>query len=210
MRILLTLFCCTVTFTLLRAAEMTRLLQNNPGLIVDLGVGLYAFPLPMDWDGDGDLDLLVACPDRHYHGVYLFENPAGKGVAMPVFKAGKRLGPAAEYMTLSTVDGKPRLLARNREYPNFTKGDFTTTRAIYPTNLLANLRRVRGNTWRYADMDGDGASDLLAGHDSWDDFGWFGTDWARQYNARGNWTGALPHGWFYWVKNEGTDRKSVV
>ena len=130
----------------LGAAEMTRLLQNNPGLVVDLGVGLYAFPLPMDWDDDGDLDLLVACPDKHYNGVYLFENPAGQGVAMPVFKAGKRLGPAAEYMTLSSVDGKPRLLVRNREYPNFTRGDWTTTRMIYPTNKLANIKSIRGNT----------------------------------------------------------------
>jgi hypothetical protein len=205
MRILLTFICCAVASVPLHAAEMTRIRQNNPGLVVDLGVGLYAFPLPMDWDNDGDLDLLVACPDKHYNGVYLFENPAGKGVAMPVFKAGKRLGPAAEYMTLSMVNGKPRLLVRNREYPNFTSGDWTTTRAIYPTNKLANIKSIRGNTWRYADMDGDGAHDLLVGHDSWDDFGWFGTDWARQYNARGRWTGALPHGWMYWMKNEGTD-----
>ena len=199
-------FVCLLAFALCAsAAEMTRVLQNNPGLTVDLGVGLYAFPMPMDWDGDGDLDLLVACPDKHYNGVYLFENPAGRGVTMPVFKAAKRLGAAAEYMTLSTVGGKPRVLVRNREYPNFLRGDTVTTRLIYPKDKLAPIKSMRGNTWRYADVDGDGAHDLLVGHDSWDDFGWFGTDWWKNYSAKGKWTGALPHGWFYWVRNAGTD-----
>ncbi len=48
---------------------MERLLCNHPGLVVDLGVGLYAFPMPMDRDGDGDLDLVVSCLDRHFNGV---------------------------------------------------------------------------------------------------------------------------------------------
>lgn len=187
------------------AGELTRVPFNHPGLTVDLGVGLYAFPLPMDWDGDGDLDLVIACPDRRYNGVWLFENPAGKSVAMPVFKAAKRLGPAADYMTLSTVGGKPRVLAGNREYPNFARGDMQKTSVIYPREKLAPISKLRGNTWRYADMDGDGAADLLVGHDSWDAFGWFGTDWARHYDARGAWSGTLPQGWMYWVRNEGTD-----
>jgi hypothetical protein len=187
------------------AATMQRLPYNHPGLAVDLGVGLYAFPMPMDWDGDGDLDLVVACPDKHYNGVYLFENPSGKGVKMPVFKAAKRLGPAKEYMTLSTVNGKSRVLAGNLEYPNFTRGNTTNSAAIYPKDRVAPIKYLRGNTWRLADLDGDGAHDLLIGHDSWDDFGWFGTEWWRNYSPSGEWTGSLTHGWVYWVKNEGTD-----
>ena len=55
-----------------RADGLERLKYNNPGLTVDLGVGLWAFPLPMDFDGDGKFDLVVDCPDKPYHGTYVF------------------------------------------------------------------------------------------------------------------------------------------
>ena len=34
------------------APQLERLKYNHPGLVVDLGVGLWAWPLPMDFDGD--------------------------------------------------------------------------------------------------------------------------------------------------------------
>lgn len=40
-----------------------RLPYNHPGLVVDLGVGLWGHPLPMDYDGDGTPDLLVGAED---------------------------------------------------------------------------------------------------------------------------------------------------
>ena len=64
------------TFSLVAIAagqDLTPLKYNHPGLVVDLGVGLWAFPLPMDYDGDGDYDLVVSCPDRPYNGTYFFE-----------------------------------------------------------------------------------------------------------------------------------------
>ena len=51
-----------------------RLKYNNKGLVVDLGVGLWANPFPMDWDNDGDTDLLVSTTDKPSNGLYLFEN----------------------------------------------------------------------------------------------------------------------------------------
>ena len=54
--------------------KLSPLAYNNPGLKVDLGVGLWAWPLPMDYDDDGDMDLLVACPDKPSNGVFFFEN----------------------------------------------------------------------------------------------------------------------------------------
>src|SRR6187399_227802 len=75
------------------ADGLARLKYNNPGLTVDLGVGLWAFPLPMDFNGDGKLDLVVSCPDKPYNGIYVFENPGIDTAenAMPVFKAGRRI-----------------------------------------------------------------------------------------------------------------------
>ncbi|TKJ19089.1 MAG: hypothetical protein CEE43_16620 [Promethearchaeota archaeon Loki_b32] len=54
--------------------ETIRLKYNNPDLIVDLGVGLWANPIPVDWDQDGDTDLLVSTSDKPSNGLYFFEN----------------------------------------------------------------------------------------------------------------------------------------
>jgi len=93
------------------AAELERLQYNNPGLVVDLGVGLWAFPLPMDFNGDGKLDLVVDCPDKPYNGVYVFENP-GTDTAqnpLPVFKRALRISKGLQFAQVSFVDGKPRV-----------------------------------------------------------------------------------------------------
>src|SRR6476620_6887517 len=85
---------------------MDRLKYNNPGLTVDLGVGLWAWPVPVDFDGDGDNDLIVVCPDKPYNGTYLFENGAGPGTKMPIFKPARRLGKGEMYATPSYPGGK--------------------------------------------------------------------------------------------------------
>ncbi|MCH2572959.1 MAG: hypothetical protein MK103_16485, partial [Planctomycetes bacterium] len=66
------------------AQDLERVAYNHPGLVVDLGVGLWSWPLPMDYDNDGDQDLLVSCPDKPYNGTYFFENQDGP-VKFPVF-----------------------------------------------------------------------------------------------------------------------------
>ena len=53
---------------------MPRLAHQNPGLLADLGVGLWAWPLPMDYNGDGLMDLVVVCTDKPYNGTWFFEN----------------------------------------------------------------------------------------------------------------------------------------
>lgn len=185
--------------------KLERVRYNHPGLRVDLGVGLYAFPLPLDWDGDRDLDLVVTCPDRPYNGTYLFENKEGRK-RMPAFEPARRLGPGPAQATLSWVDGTPRVLAGRREFTNFMQGDFQKARMVYPTDALVPIQHRRANAWRFVDYDGDGASDLLVGQDSWDDFGWFSeNDWWKKYDANGRWTGALPRGWVFWIRNDGTD-----
>ncbi len=207
-RVLCGVLAMSVGSCLAEAGDLERLRYRNPGLEVDLGVGLWAWPMPLDYDRDGDLDLLVGCPDKPSNGTYLFENPAGPGVKFPVFKPGRRLGPAKQYLTLSLRGGEPRVLAGNEEFPNFRDGDFDTTRKIYPQKTVAEAKHIRGNFWRFADYDADGRTDLIVGQDVWDDFGWFTTnDWWRGYAADGSWTRGPMRGWTYVVRNEGSENE---
>ena len=71
--------------------RLQRLDYNNPGLVVDLGVGLWPYPVPMDADGDGDYDLILSSHDKPSNGTYLFENTTGDTAdsSFSVFSDGK-------------------------------------------------------------------------------------------------------------------------
>ena len=88
--------CFLISFSWnLAGSDLQRLKYNHPGLMVDLGVGLWAWPLPMDFNDNGLTDLLVVCTDMPSNGVYFFEN-SGRldgDSGLPVFKPAVRLGP---------------------------------------------------------------------------------------------------------------------
>ena len=181
------------------AQELERLHYNHPGLIVDLGVGLWAFPLPMDFDGDGDLDLVVDCPDKPSNGVWFFENAGGDTAKnpLPVFKAGRRIGKGVQMAQVSYVDGLPRVLTPGREHPDFLKtGLDRAVKLPLPENV--HPRKVRANMWRYADYDGDGAQDIIVGAGDWTDYGW-----DNAYDATGHWTRGPLRGFVYFIRNTG-------
>jgi len=94
---------------LCNAYALERIKYNNPGLVVDLGVGLWAWPILMDYDQDGDYDLLVSCPDKPYNGIYFFENSDGLQ-KMPVFKPGVKICQAYKNIQPSYIGDKTRLL----------------------------------------------------------------------------------------------------
>ncbi|MCA9179387.1 MAG: exo-alpha-sialidase [Planctomycetales bacterium] len=181
--------------------RLRPLAYNHPGLKVDLGVGLWAWPLPVDYDGDGDLDLLVSCPDKPSNGVYFFENPTGDPHnKLPVFRPGVRLGKTGHNMQVSYVDGEPRILQTNVEFPRDAKTGafaFDQGKRIYPRNNV-HENRVRGNMWRYVDYDGDGDQDLVVGAGDWTDYGW-----DHAYDAQGRWRNGPLHGFVYLLRNRG-------
>lgn len=186
--------------------KMQPLMYNNPGLVVDLGVGLWAYPMPLDYDNDGDMDLLVGCPDKPSQGTYFFENPSqNPREAMPVFKPGVRVGNGYHYMMLSRVNGDAVVLKPGKEYrrdPKTGRFNFSKPKIINArTNPNSPTKgRIRGNMWRYVDYDGDGDQDLIIGIGDWSDLGW-----DHAFDSHGRWRNGPLHGYVYFVENTGND-----
>jgi hypothetical protein len=177
-----------------------KLPYNHPGLIVDLGVGLWAQPLPVDYDGDGDNDLLVATADTPSNGVYFFENPGGD-LKYPVFKPGVRLGSAVHNITISYVGDTWHILTPGKRYPEFKTRPFSKRRSIpYEPSFYVG----RTNQWKLCDYDGDAVVDLIIGVSDWREYGW-----DNAYNEKGEWTRGPLHGHVYFVRNSGTNEEPV-
>ncbi len=195
--IALTIFVAVISICMPSVA-LERMQHNNPGLAVDLGVGLWAFPLPMDYDGDGDNDLLVMTPDKPYNGLYYFENDEGN-VKYPVFKPGIRLGGGGRNVQISYVDGGYKILTPGKEHPDFkTNGLEGGIPFPYEQKFFAG----RSNHWRLVDYDGDGVLDLIVGASDWREYGW-----DNAYNEKGEWTNGPLHANIYFIKNNGNNDK---
>lgn len=198
--LLATALCLSLPLT---AAEedwkLRQLPYNHPGLVVDLGVGLWAWPMPMDYNGDGKTDLLVSCPDKPSNGVWYFENVGAPGEKMPVFRPGVRLGPTKHNFQVSYVNGEPRILEPGHEHRAFRETRFEKPIRIYPKNNV-HENPVRANMWRYVDYDGDGIHDLIVGVGDWTDL-----VWDQAYDAQGRWRNGPLRGYVYLIANEGTD-----
>ena len=193
-------FVCCLCVCAAAAAEppLDQLKYNHPGLVVDLGVGLWAQPLPMDFDGDGDNDLLVATADAPYNGIYFFENAEGRS-KLPVFKPGVRLDRAMHNITCSYVGDALVVQTPGKVYPDFPTSLFAKPEAI---PYKPTFHQGRAKQWKRCDYDGDGVVDLVVGVSDWRDYGW-----DNAYNEQGEWTHGPLHGYVYFVRNTGTNEE---
>ena len=174
-----------------------RILYNNENLAVDLGVGLWGIPMPIDYDGDGLTDLVISCPDTPYKGIYYFKNIGTP--QKPFFDRPQKLSArAANNIKLSIVDGKPRVLMHGFEYEGFFKDFFKNKRPIpYEGPVMdEGFKRSRSKMWSYVDWDGDGDQDIIAGVDTWDDYGW-----DNAFNEQGEWIRGPLHGYVHLLEN---------
>ena len=181
-------------------AELQRIQFNNPGLTVDLGVGLWAWPVPMEFNGNGKRDLVVVCPDTPYNGAWFFEN-IGEDSKHPLFKAGVRISMGRSNIMPSYVGDRIRVLGPGCEYPDFRKSGLEKPAQL---SLPANIhsRPVRANQWRYVDFDGDGKLDIVVGVEDWSDYGW-----DNAFDATGKWTHGPLHGFVYLLRNKGSNEQ---
>ena len=175
-------------------SRLVRLPYNHPGLVVDLGVGLWAVPMPVDWDGDGDYDLLCYTVDKPYHGLYFFENTAGN-VDWPIFKPAVRLSDVGRNVMISYDGDRYFVTEPGKVYPNFQQTLFEE-----PVDIpyAPTFKATRANQWKYFDYDGDGVRDLVVGAGDWTDYGW-----DDAYNEKGEWTNGPLHGHIYVMRNTG-------
>ena len=176
--------------------EKVRLYYNNPDLIVDLGVGLWANPIPVDWDLDGDTDLLVSTSDKPSNGLYFFENDGSN-----VFSPGKWIADGEKRMSVSWPGGKMTVCTPGIVYKDFREQLYNDPGEIaYKQEFYSG----RANQWKYADYNGDGIFDLLIGVSDWREYGW-----DDAFNSDGNWTNGPLHGYVYWVKNYGSNQTPI-
>jgi hypothetical protein len=199
------------------ATLLPRLAYNNPGLVTDLGVGLWAWPLPMDYNGDGRMDLVVVCTDTPHNGTWYFENNGtiDSERGLPIFNPAVLIGESAPSAGISYVTGRPVVTAtasvkhgdllrfRGNVYPDFLRTQFANpTKLDVPESIHTEPGNIRQNQWQFVDYDGDGALDMTVGIDFWGDYGW-----DNAFDAEGNWLRGSLHGYVYLLRNTGTNER---
>jgi hypothetical protein len=191
--------CASGDKTSLSEQESEPIFFNNPGLVTDLGVGLWAWPLPMDYDGDGDNDLVVACPDTPYNGIYFFENITGHSEIPLLFAPPVRIAAGERHLQVCFVNGEPRVLGRGVEYQNFRNAGLSEPLSLFPFDSLEKpFTRVRFSQWKYVDYENDGDQDIIVGIDHWGDYGW-----DNAFDSLGNWLNGPLHGYIFLLENTG-------
>lgn len=184
---------------IVNGAGLERMKYNNPDLVVDLAVGLWAWPVPVDVNGDGFTDLIISCEDKPYNGTWLFEN-SGNDRKFPIFKPARRISNGVINVQASRVNGKLRVLTPGKEYPDFIHTGVEKPVAIPDLPSNVHPKNVRGNMWKYVDFNGDGKTDLAIGTDCWSDYGW-----DDAYNEKGEWQNGPIRGNIYIAINRGSN-----
>ena len=186
------------TFTgFAQSKDELRIKYNNPGLIVDLGAGLWGTPLPVDYDKDGLIDIILSSPGTPYKGIYFHKNIGT--LNDPLFDIPVKLADVAYQSTqASYVNDSLRVIRKGTEYQNFEEELFSNPKKIDVDVLPEeDFKKTRSNMWSYVDYDNDGDQDIIVGIGDWTDYGW-----DDAYNEKGVWTNGPLRGFLYLLENQ--------
>ncbi|MFO7974461.1 MAG: VCBS repeat-containing protein, partial [Candidatus Hydrogenedentota bacterium] len=171
---------------------------GRPGVVADLGIGLWATAMPIDWDGDGNWDLLYSCQDKPQRGIYLYLQESQN-----VFRKVKRFTDGVSYCALADMngDGEEDLLGGEHWWESVRDPDGWTR---HDGPFKEPEGRIRAFLSRQVDWDGDGLLDLIKAAGDWEDYGW-----DMGFDETGDWTRGPLHGYLWFHKNTGTNEHPV-
>ncbi len=199
-RFLFLLMGCVLPTVALTAEKKTegafKRLSYNNARTTFVKAGLFSSPLVMDYDGDGDLDVIInSWGIPTWSGTWLFENTGKKGECNPVFKPARKLPRGGDQAQVLS-DGRLAVLEPGRVAYDYRENGMKNAQPFkgLPENVHSNV--VRGNVWRFADLDGDGKEDLVVGVGDWKGYGWHDA-----WDVAGVWTNDVLHGYIYFIKN---------
>ena len=162
-----------------------RLMFNNPGLEVDLGLGIWPHAEVFDYDGDGKMDVFVRA------GCVPFKD-------------------ARVYINRSS--GKsPTTFAAGFSVPDNTGRQRTVTGGHPATDGLKSPHPNKPHTmrWNFVDLDGDGVEDVVLSLSDWTNYGCPGPKCPIAYDANCVWTNRPIETYLYYFHNEGGNGKDA-
>ena len=165
-----------------RLEGFERMKFNNPGLEVDLGIGLWGRPRVYDYDGDGLKDLLLG--SRQW--MLFYRNPGLPEDAMPVFDVGVQIDK-------STI----RDPSEDRSFNEPSEPAYDDKSCV--------------PSWSYCDLDGDGRKDAVCVICDKRPYGGTpGPRCPVAYHADGSWAKGMLELHLFWYRNEGGEGKRTV
>lgn len=172
---------------------------NNPKVRPFLKGGLCCWPMPIDMNGDGRLDIVLQswCVTP-LAGTFVAENVSGNG-GETLFRPLRKIAPYG-YGGLSCVQvgGQSLVTSADGFSRNFAQTAFKGLRRWKDLPWNVHWDKIGRNVWRLADLDCDGRLDLIVGVSDTREYGW-----GNFYDPRGNYKNARPHGYLWWIRNEG-------
>ena len=162
-----------------------RMKFNNPGLVVDMGIGIWGRAEPYDYDGDGKRDIILRSFSKPSQWTLFYRNPGLPPDAMPVFPKG------------IPVDESAIRNPENEKLPNI------------PTELAYD--KTCSRSWVSRDLDGDGRKDLLCVVSDTAPYGGNpGPRCKTDYHPDGSWAKGLVELRLYWYRNEGGEDRQIA